>query len=74
MQLAAHAAFRGEAAAAQHQLARPPVPPQQVPPGFKPPELLAAGARIWRTACRECNYWLSEKACAGTVLDYIGGR
>ena len=41
---------------------------------FVGPELLAAGARIWRTACRECNYWLSEKACAGTVLDYIGGR
>ena len=31
-------------------------------------------AMVWRTACRECNYWLSEKACAGTVLDYIGGR
>ncbi|KOO32751.1 hypothetical protein Ctob_016308 [Chrysochromulina tobinii] len=41
---------------------------------FVGPELLAAGARLWRTACRECNYWLSEKACAGTVLDYIGGR
>ena len=41
---------------------------------FVGPELLAAGARIWRTECRKANYWLSEKACAGTVLDYIGGR
>ena len=38
------------------------------------PELTAAGTLIWRTMCRRANYWLSAKACAGTVLDYIGGR
>jgi hypothetical protein len=38
------------------------------------PELFAAGTLIWRTICGKANYWLSAKACAGTVLDYIGGR
>ena len=41
---------------------------------FVGPELLAAGALIWRTACGKANFWLSEKAGVGTVLDYIGGR
>jgi hypothetical protein len=41
---------------------------------FLGPELLAAGSLIWRSMCREGNYWLSAKACAGTVVDYIGGR
>ena len=38
------------------------------------PELLAAGALIWRTMCSKANFWLSAKAGAGTVIDYIGGR
>ena len=38
------------------------------------PELLAVGTLIWRTMCKRANYWLSAKANAGTVLDYIGGR
>ena len=41
---------------------------------FVGPELFAAGARIWIDMCHKANYWLSEKASAGTVIDFIGGR
>eukprot|EP00900_Chrysochromulina_parva_P014812 jgi/Chrpa1/23331/Chrysochromulina_OHIO_Genome00028025-RA len=41
---------------------------------FVGPELFAAGARIWDDTCAKANYWLSEKASAGTVIDFIGGR
>ena len=41
---------------------------------FIGPELLAAGALIWRSMCKAANFWLSDKACAGTILDYTGGR
>ena len=41
---------------------------------FVGPELFAAGARIWIGMCDKANYWLSEKAGAGTVVDFIGGR
>ena len=41
---------------------------------FVGPELFAAGARIWTDMCGKANYWLSEKAGAGTVIDFIGGR
>ena len=37
-------------------------------------ELTAVGTLIWRTACKQANYWLSAKAGAGTIVDYIGGR
>ena len=36
--------------------------------------MFAAGARIWDDTCAKANYWLSEKASAGTVIDFIGGR
>ena len=37
-------------------------------------ELLVAGIVIWRMMCKRANFWLSDKAGAGTVFDYIGGR
>lgn len=33
-------------------------------------EMLAAGAFIWRSMCKAAKFWLSEKAGAGTILDY----
>jgi hypothetical protein len=41
---------------------------------FVGPELAAAGTLIWIQVCAACNFWLSSKEGAGTVIDYIGGR
>ena len=41
---------------------------------FVGPDLFAAGARTWIDMCAKANYWLSDKASAGTVVDFIGGR
>ena len=41
---------------------------------FVGPELAAVGTMIWRRINKSCNFWLSTKCGAGTVIDYIGGR
>ena len=41
---------------------------------FIGPDLFAVGARTWIDMCAKANYWLSDKASAGTVIDFIGGR